>query len=697
MVAMFITSREKAIIELIIKTSGKHTAFSIATFLNVSVRTIQRDLKTIEKILHQFHLQLIRNTKDGLMIEGKNEQIFRLIQHLTGSQPVDQPPQEKKLLLFLNLLQESESFKIQVLANELGVSITTLTGYLDELTEWLRNFNLVINRKRGVGVELKGTEKNKRKALASYFLLYFNEELIESLFLLEKGQSNQNQILYFFQPNRLLDIDHLVNNEVNSRQSRLADSDYIGLVIQIYITMQRVTDGFLIENEIISRDDSDEYRLIMKICSDLEKRFSVRFNEGDLDFLTTILKGSKLQEAINIPYDSVVLGQMIKNVIQYVSSQLHIDLTNDFSLYQGLLAHMEPSLFRLKQGLKLFNPLTEEIKRKYPVLFLAVKNSVEKEFKEIEEFPDDEIAFIVLHFGSTLVLREEEIAIKALVVCPTGIGTSKMLASRLKKEFLEIDSVDIKSIKDVQLQGNLQQYDVILSTVRLPFLNKEYILVNPLLSTEDIAVIRGFLQKNIENLTKNKLYSGTQENASSKKLRPSLMEVLKEMKDIQTGIEAILQHFRVYRVKNTNDYKQIMQGMLEKARKEKLLTNVENVMDSLIDRERKGGLGIPATGMGLFHCRNRHVHQLIFQIAHLNEPCSVMGMDGQSMQMKSLLLMLAPEELSSREQEIISLLSTSLIENNDAIMMFSSADEAVIRKKMESIFSDYLFTNLIKE
>ena len=156
---------------------------------------------------------------------------------------------------------------------------------------------------------------------------------------------------------------------MNSRQSRLADSDYIGLVIQIYITMQRVNDGFLIENEIISRDDSDEYRLIMKICSDLEKRFSVRFNEGDLDFLTTILKGSKLQEAVNIPYDSVVLGQMIKNVIQYVSSQLHIDLTNDFSLYQGLLAHMEPSLFRLKQGLKLFNPLTEEIKRKYPVLF----------------------------------------------------------------------------------------------------------------------------------------------------------------------------------------------------------------------------------------------------------------------------------------------------------------------------------------
>ena len=79
---MYITSREKDIIELIIKTSGKHTAFSIATYLNVSARTIQRDLKSIEKILHSFDLHLVRNVNKGLMIEGKNEQIFRLIQYL---------------------------------------------------------------------------------------------------------------------------------------------------------------------------------------------------------------------------------------------------------------------------------------------------------------------------------------------------------------------------------------------------------------------------------------------------------------------------------------------------------------------------------------------------------------------------------------------------------------------------------------
>ena len=66
------------------------------------------------------------------------------------------------------------------------------------------------------------------------------------------------------------------------------------------------------------------------------------------------------------------------------------------------------------------------------------------------------------------------------------------------------------------------------------------------------------------------------------------------------------------------------------------------------------------------------------------------------MYIKNLLLMLAPEELSVREQEIVSLISTSLIESNEAIMIFSSSNEEMIRTKLEAIFLDYLHNNLIK-
>ncbi|MGG1675601.1 BglG family transcription antiterminator [Neobacillus sp. NRS-1170] len=693
---MYITSREKAIIELIIKTSGKHTALSIANYLNVSVRTINRDIKAIENILQSFELQLKRTVDKGFMIEGKNEQVFRLIQYLMSIDPIDQTPQEKKLQLLIALFQE-EAYKIQLLATNLGVSITTLTTYLDDLTNWLEKFNVQITRKRGVGVDLVGTEANKRKALASYFLLYFNEELIENLFLLENGKSFQEVILWFFLPEYLLAIERLVNTIFQRSQQRLADSDYIGLIVHICITMQRTESLYLLEEELeFELELSTEYNLISRLCNELEVLFSMKFTKDDLIYLAVILKGSKFQAADAVPYDSVVLNKRIKNLIQHVSFQLNIDLTNDFSLYQGLLAHMEPSLFRIKQQMGVFNPLKEEIKRKYPVLFMAVKNSVEKLFKDIDEFPDDEIAFIVLHFGSALVMQEEDLSIRALVVCPTGIGTSKMLASRIKKEIIGIDSIEIKSIKEIQQQGNLYSYDVIISTVKLPFIDMDYILVSPLLSEENILTIKDYLRNNIDNLTKKKNYLKSVQKKVSTTSR-AIVEVLQEMKAIHDSIQAVLKNFIVYRMKDLEDYELILHEMVRKAEKDKLLTHVKDVMDSLKNREKKGGLGIPGTDMALYHCRDENVHELIFQITHLEKPTLTMGMDGNNMYMKNLLLMLAPEYLSAKEQEIVSLISTSLIENKEAIMIFSSSNEELIRARLETIFLDYLQTNFIKE
>lgn len=693
---MYITTREKDVIELIIKTAGKHTASSIGSYLHVSTRTIQRDLKAIEKILAFFQLQLARNTNKGLLIEGKNEQIFRLIQHLAKLDPIDQTPQERQLLLLLALLQE-EFYTIQILAKDLGVSITTLTTYLDELENWLANFNIRISRKRGVGIEIIGTEPNKRKALARFFLFYFNEELIESLFLLETGNNKQETLLYYLNPDYLLSIHKLVNVSFNRSQLRLADSDYIGFIVHICITLQRKEDGFLFDAEEEDTSElTNEFNLITNICTELENIYSISLAKEDLLFLAVILKGSKLQEVTDLSYDKVMLSQVIRNLIIDVSSKLHVDLTQDFSLYQGLLAHMEPSLYRLKQKMGLFNPLKEEIKRKYPLLFMAIKSFVEEEFQDIDDFPDDEIAFIVLHFGSALLMREEQLTIKALVLCPTGIGTSKMLASRIKKEIIEIDEVEIKSIKDIQAIKNLNNFDIIISTVKLPFMDVSYILVSPLLSEENIAAIKSYLKNNIKSVMENKQYSAQRQVSELRIAKGELSNVLQDIKDVHQSIDAIMNHFCVFKVQE-KEYVEILKEMVTLAKQANVLTDVQEVIEALQEREKQGGLGIPNTDMALFHCRHEDVKELMFQISHLEEPCLVKGMDGKDMYMKNLLLMIAPEELSLRKQEIVNLISTNLIESNEAIMIFSSANEEAIRTKLETTFLDYLHTNLIKD
>jgi len=691
---MHFTSREKDIIELIMKTSGKHTVPSIASFLNVSTRTVQRDLKTAETLLQQFGLRLSRNHHQGLSIEGKNEQVFRLIQFLAGREPIDQTPQERKLRLLLAILEE-EFYKTSVLASTIGTSPVTLTAYLDELADWLTPFQLRLTRKRGVGVELHGLEANRRRALAHFFLQYFQEEFIEKLYLLEKGTLNEDKILHYFSLDYFREVNSLVHSAFHHAHARPTDTGYLEIVVHTVITLQRIESNFSIEpNHGLSENElAAEYEVMLKIAKVLEEKFDLAFSEQDILYLAQILKGTKLWGVQDAPYERIVLAQRIKNVIHAVSEQIHVDLTDDFSLFQGLLAHMEPSLFRMKQGMESFNPLKEEIKRKYPVLFMAVQNSVEAEFGEIPHFPEDEIAFIALHFGSALVLQEENLSIKALVICPTGIGTSKMLASRVKKEIPEIDTIDISSIKEIGEKLDLEDYDVILSTVRLPFISTEYVLVNPLLSEENIDTIKEYLQNHLDSLTKSNRYRKiTQKDPLPPPTDQTIVlrDLLQDLKAMQQSVESIIQNFRFYRIDRRASQEQILETMLKSAEQDQLLTNPNAVLNSLREREQKGGLGIPETNIALFHARDPHVHELIFQIAHLPYPCHVKGMDGHEVVMKNLLLMLAPAELSLREQEILSLISTNIIESDEALLIFSSANEELIYKRLESILVDYL-------
>ncbi|UXH46183.1 BglG family transcription antiterminator [Rossellomorea vietnamensis] len=689
---MFITSREKSIIELIVKTSGKHTVYSLSAFLNVSGRTVQRNLKSIESILKQYHLELKRTANEGLFIDGKNEHIYRLIQNLADVSPTDETPEERKLNLLIILLHEGPSFKKQVLARQLGISVTTLSSYLDELADWLQKYGITLTRKRGVGVELMAEEADKRHALASFFLVHFYEDIIETLYGMQEGHHLDEPVLGYFKPDYLLAVDQVVNHHLADEQITLTDSDYIGLVVHICLTVQRTEKGFGLQQREPSEEGAPrEFQLMDMICGELKQRLSVSINDLDVQFLTVILKGSKVQDPEVVYYDSILLGHLIKNIIKDVSADLHVDLSDDFSLFQGLLAHMGPSIFRLQQELDLFNPLTDEIKKKYPVLFLAVKKSLEMEFRDIS-FPDDEVAFIVLHFGSAMLMNEEKVNVQAVVVCPTGIGTSKMLASRIQRELSMINKVEILSIKDFQT-ADLEEYDIVISTVRLPFTEVEYILVSPLLSEKDIGFIQSYLQNNVEKLTRKKYLKPSQKSDGKAEVRM----LLQEIKDVHSSMEAILTNFRVYRKQSAGNHVRILIEMVEQAYRDGLLQQPRVVLDQLLEREKKGGLGIPNTNMGLFHCRDHNVNKLIFQVAHLDEPCKIKGMDGAEMEMKSLLLMLAPEELSRREQEILSLISTSLIEDHRSMMIYSSTNEAIILKKLEEIFLDYLQTNLIKE
>src|SRR5690606_12803752 len=133
-------------------------------------------------------------------------------------------------------------------------------------------------------------------------LIYFYEELIESLYALQQGKLPEENILGCLSPPYLAMVNELIGETITHEQLRLADSDYTGLVVHITLALERTERGFLLEPQPESEPGA-EHDVIDSICEELTQRLGVSLSGADVQFLSVVLKGSKMQASNLLYYD----------------------------------------------------------------------------------------------------------------------------------------------------------------------------------------------------------------------------------------------------------------------------------------------------------------------------------------------------------------------------------------------------------
>jgi mannitol operon transcriptional antiterminator len=363
------------------------------------------------------------------------------------------------------------------------------------------------------------------------------------------------------------------------------------------------------------------------------------------------------------------------------------------------MAHIQPSLFRIREKLPALNPLTEQVRDRFPDLFAVTAECLKQVFKQVS-FPDDETAYVVLHFGSALEKRKQDVKLRALVVCPTGIGASKMLATRLRKEFPEFISVSVSSISEMN-RLELKQYDLILSTVHLPKQVIPCMFVNPLLSKKDAEDIH---QLTRHLLARKKLMPAVQSGSHSALAKTdaeepvtSLEHFMNAVDHVQLAIREIMAHFTVYQLEAQESEEQVIRRAAELLQSQGVVSDAERIAGRLLAREKLAGLAIPGTTMALFHCRDQAVKSLTFEIFRSDRYFVLNGMNEEKLPVNNFLILLAPKPADPFENEVIGRISASLVEDKESILVFTSANGKVIREKLENIFYQYLLNKFSKD
>jgi activator of the mannose operon (transcriptional antiterminator) len=154
--------------------------------------------------------------------------------------------------------------------------------------------------------------------------------------------------------------------------------------------------------------------------------------------------------------------------------------------------------------LRLTNPLLTDIKRMYRYTFETLISATASIAAEIGgNIPEDEIGYLTLHFQAALERSKGKQAEfkKALLVCTTGVGTSLLLAAKIKRFFPELHLVDSVSVSNLAKSISRHEPDLLISTVPLKNQNIPVVSVTPLFNKQDHAE----LERILDELSQNKM------------------------------------------------------------------------------------------------------------------------------------------------------------------------------------------------
>ncbi|WP_088043730.1 BglG family transcription antiterminator [Bacillus sp. EAC] len=695
---MYISARERKILELLLNKQEEITVKEIADELTVSPRTVHRDLKGVEEIIDEYGLLLNKKSGSGVQLIGDVSLKEKIQSFLFNLNYYEYTSEERQTFILSTLLASKEPVKLVSLANDLNVTLATISNDLNKVDEEINPFNLKLLRKRGYGVEINGLESDKRKAMSK--LINTNIEEYEFISIIKENiqkksaESVNTRLLGLIDENKLLIIEKQINRIKKELPYAIADRAYIGLVVHLVLAIERIEQGEKInfdENLLVELKKSKEFNLAKKLAIVLEEIFNIEISDGEVGYITMHLMGAKLSnEHPEILEDSSLhVGVYAQNLIRFVSNELNRDLTKNVSLFKDLVAHLKPALYRIKQNMGISNPLLLKIEEDYQKLYFILTKAAQIVFNDLE-VPKEEIGFLVIHFASAILSSDQVKEHKTLVVCSSGIGTSKILSTKLQKEIPGLKTVNI-SLFDLP-KIDLSEYGTIISTIPLKNINEEYLLVNPLLSESEIAKIRKSIMTN-----KRLIGKGINENQDQIKVNHENFIVdLKKVKNYSTVIYKLLEGFYIDNIEQSETIADALQEICNVLKLKSVIKDPENVVSALLKREELGGIGIPGTSLGLYHTRSESILKPSFSIGRLNNAFKRKAMDDTDIEVDTILLMLSPSNISDEALEILSGISSLIIRDEQSIELFQTGNEEELLNLLATEMKELYDSKFIK-
>lgn len=667
---MMLSARLIQILFLLLNSDRPIPAISLAENMQISKRTVFRELENVDNYLKEYDIKLDTKSKKGISIIGSESNKNRILNELNNLEHSDPKNKEERYnRLILELLKQEEPQKIYYYSSLLKVSEATINNDLDSVEEWFSKNNVNLIRKSGLGIYLDYKEEGYRKACMRYIHQNTEDPLSRLSDLVEA------------------DIVRKVIDSIkqirDNRLSGVAESSYTELIAYLSIMTKRILAGKKNSREKninLELQNFKDYEFVIELVSLLSEQFSTEYTTTEIIDLYIYIRSAKLQhvnENEDIFDTDPDVRYIVYDMIQEYDSTLAYQIKQDKDFIRGLIAHIKPTIIRLQHEIEIQNPFQNEIKRLYPQIYEKAERTAKViEHKFNLKVPEQELGLLAIHFGGAEIRLQNNYKfsrkVNVGVICSSGIGISALLSSEISRIFR--DEVRVKTLSFNDLSSDkIQEFEVLVSTFDLKDTKCNYIKINPMLTEEDISLI----SNEIENAALIGILGNSDEKMNT-------LTNIDEIGLIAKEISSIVKSFDLYTLNSAIKIDEAMKFVSETIGENE--ENKNYIYKDLIKREELSTQVIPEFEFVLLHSKTKGVDASKFILI---KPTLTHFEDEYFSNSKVIVAMLIPED-DPRGVLAISSISSALFDDELLLNDIKSGNKQAIKSYIEKILREYL-------
>ncbi len=516
-----LTTRQRDLLRHLLESEGTIVIAELASDMSLSPRQVTYGMKGVRSWLEQRGIPIRITPGIGIELICTSSKRDSLLEELQFGEKYELvlSAGQRRQLIALQLLTNNEPTVLNEFQTVIQVSRTTILKDIEDVENWLNQFNISIVRRPNLGTWIEGGEWKIRQALTA--LLWSENYFDDPIFLMNHVRglvfSLESDALLLPILNHTLDYINglpigqattLIASAEAEMGGRFTDHEVLHLSLALAMQIQRIKDNLLITESILSSDEATKlqnnpvweiaHHLIKSVYPTLDSMDGA-INEVN-SFAILLLAGAKNERWPGDVETESEFDLLITRLLALAEEAYELPgLSHDSILRDGLIANVIPACLRRQYD--LWSPTTQQTEQLSPQKYAfehEIAGDLAAEVKNFTTYdlPEHEVNNLAMLLRAAWIRERPHRQRDVIVVCPSGMATAQLLVARLKARFPRLENLNVVSLREIPSK-DLNEDDLILTTVPLTDLNlpATVIQVHPLLLPEDVATITNWLAR----------------------------------------------------------------------------------------------------------------------------------------------------------------------------------------------------------